>query len=174
MQEIIEIFNRYHFLPTTEHTFTSIFAIVFFVILAMLIVFAHLFASVTTISKLKEEQKEGKNDKKLNIILFQAIFVISTVFAFRECLDFIEVHTKFKKTVFNRQSDQADFIQFKNSLTAEQADKLNKAIFILYQESDAETHRSKYSVSDKTKLYWNLPEVYDFIVNKSEELKKLD
>lgn len=58
------------------------------------------------------------------------------------------------------------------SLRTEQADKLNKAIFILYQNADAEIHRSKYSASDKTKLYWELPEVYHFIKNKSKELKK--
>lgn len=174
MKEIIELFNRYYFLPTTEHTFTSIFIIALFLILGIAIVFTHLFVSVTIITQFQEEQKVKKNIKSFKIILFQIVFLTSTMFAFNECLDVTKIHIKFKETTFDRQSDQADFIEFKKSLTPTQADKLNKAIFVLYQKVDAETHLTKYSVSDKTELYWDLPEVYHFIKNKRQELEKLD
>lgn len=65
MKEIIELFNRYYFLPTTEHSFTSIFIIALFLILGIAIIFTHLFASVTITTQFQEEQ----NVKKMSKIL---------------------------------------------------------------------------------------------------------
>lgn len=74
MKEIIELFNRYYFLPTTEHTFTSIFIIALFLILGIAIVFTHLFVSVTIITQFQEEQKVKKISKVLRSFFSKLFF----------------------------------------------------------------------------------------------------